>query len=257
MAPSVSHKSSTCALPGTLLGTAGWSVPRDLQAHFPDEGTTLERYSRRFPAVEINSTFYRPHRASTYERWRTSVPSTFRFAIKIPKTITHGQRLVDSIGLLDTFLGESAALGPKLGCLLVQLPPSLQFDDATASAFFAALRERTSAGVACEPRHASWFEPAVDARLAESQIARVAADPARVPLAAVPSGWMGMRYYRLHGSPRIYYSSYEPYYLQALAADIASAATARRRVWCIFDSTVLGAAATNALAIDTLLRQAR
>ena len=74
-----------------------------------------------FNAVEINSSFYRPHRASTYARWSQSVPDEFRFAVKVPKSVTHGLRLVGCADLLDEFLGPVRALGDKLGCLLVRL----------------------------------------------------------------------------------------------------------------------------------------
>ena len=77
--------------------------------------------------MEINSSFYRPHRTATYERWAASVPEDFRFAVKVPKAITHERRLKDASDLLDRFLSEAGGLGPKLGPLLVQLPPSLSF----------------------------------------------------------------------------------------------------------------------------------
>jgi uncharacterized protein YecE (DUF72 family) len=89
--------------------------------------------------------------------------------------------------------------------------------------------------------------------LARLRIARVAADPARVPAAAEPGGWMGMVYYRLHGSPRTYYSAYSEEYLAALALKIQGDAAAGRQVWCIFDNTTLGAATGNALNLQSQL----
>ena len=141
----------------TLVGTAGWSLPKAEQPAFPPEGSHLTRYAARFPVAEINSSFHRPHRASTWARWAAETPEHFRFSAKIPKTITHERRLVDAEAPLDAFLAEAAGLGEKLACLLVQLPPSLAFDDGIARAFFAALRTRTAAAVACEPRHPTWF----------------------------------------------------------------------------------------------------
>ncbi|MFP5285145.1 MAG: DUF72 domain-containing protein, partial [Thermoanaerobaculia bacterium] len=70
-----------------LIGCAGWSLPRSERDHFPGTGSLLERYASRFPAVEINSSFHRPHRTSTYARWSASVPAGFRFSVKVPKTI--------------------------------------------------------------------------------------------------------------------------------------------------------------------------
>jgi uncharacterized protein YecE (DUF72 family) len=77
-----------------FVGTAGWSFDRRYAGHFPEAGSQLERYSRSLNAAEINSSFHRPHRRSTYERWPASVPEDLRFSVKLPKTITHERRLV-------------------------------------------------------------------------------------------------------------------------------------------------------------------
>jgi uncharacterized protein YecE (DUF72 family) len=239
---------------GTLLiGTAGWTLPRESVHAFPAEGTHLERYSHVLRAVEINSTFHRPHRASTYTRWAASVPDDFRFCLKAPKTITHKARLVDCDPLLDAFLAEASPLGEKLDCLLFQLPPSFAFEEASARRFFELLRTRYYRSVACEPRHPSWFEKEVDAMLSELRVARVAADPAKVPEAANPGGWSGLRYFRWHGAPRMYYSSYPEERLAALVAAIEVDRAAGRIVWCMFDNTVAGAAMANALHLRALV----
>jgi uncharacterized protein YecE (DUF72 family) len=238
---------STAAANRCMVGCAGWTLPRDVQSAFPAEGTHLQRYAARFPAVEINSSFHRPHRASTWARWAESAPPGFRFCAKLPKTITHGQRLVDADDALATFLAEAGGLGGALSCLLVQLPPSLQFDAAVADGFFASVRTRTEVAAVCEPRHPTWFSAQADEVLARWKVARVAADPARVPAAAEPGGWRDLAYYRLHGSPRIYYSAYDADYLDALAARIRADLHAGRETWCIFDNTAAGAATQNAL----------
>jgi uncharacterized protein YecE (DUF72 family) len=209
----------------------------------------LARYAKVLPAVEINSTFYRPHRASTFERWAASVPRAFRFSVKIPQTISHDQRLAGSSALLKTFLADLAPLGPRLGCLLVQLAPSHAFDSRVARTFFTVLRRQFDRGIAFEPRHASWFESRADRLLNEFEVARVAADPARAKGDGEPGGWRGLAYFRLHGSPRTYYSSYEAGYLDALAARLRDLRRRRIPTWCIFDNTTLGAATGNALAL--------
>ena len=230
-----------------LIGTAGWSLPRAEQDHFPRAGSHLERYTARFPVVEINSSFHRPHRSATWERWRDSVPDAFRFCVKMPKAITHTQKLRGTDALIDAFLAEVGILGHKLACLLVQLPPSLLFDAAVAASFMEMLRTRTPVVIACEPRHESWFTPEADGLLRTMQVVRVAADPARAPAAGSPGGWRGMSYYRLHGSPKIYYSAYSAEFIDSLARDLAQEASADRDVWVIFDNTTLGAATRNAL----------
>ncbi|MET0294642.1 MAG: DUF72 domain-containing protein [Phenylobacterium sp.] len=233
------------------IATAGWAIPRAVAQAFPAAGSGLERYAARFDAVEINSTFYRPHRPATYERWRQATPPGFRFAVKLPRAITHDARLVGAEAALAAFAAEAAQLQDKLGPLLVQLPPSLAFEPAPHAAFFDALRRAWPGPVACEPRHPSWFEPAPDALLRDHQVARAAADPARHPAAARPGGWPGLAYWRLHGSPRMYYSAYGEAFLSALAEDLC--ANPARELWCVFDNTTSGAAAANALSLQERL----
>ena len=201
--PSDQGALTPCPFSPTRIGTAGWSIPKEHAAPFPATGSHLKRYAKVLNAVEINSSFYRPHRTGTYERWAASVPEEFRFAVKIPKAITHERRLKEAGDLLDRFLLEVAGLGPRLGPLLVQLPPSLAFQDSVADRFLADLRSRIAGSIVCEPRHASWFTPDVDGLLGELRVARVAADPAPVAGAGEPGGWRSLSYYRLHGSPRI------------------------------------------------------
>jgi uncharacterized protein YecE (DUF72 family) len=233
----------------TFIGTAAWSIPRADQHRFPPGDSLLARYAQVFPGVEINSTFYRPHRASTFERWAASVPRAFRFSLKIPRTITHDQKLVDCRPLLEEFLASIEPMRPRVGCLLVQLPPSLAFDARVARNFFTVLRRRFDRAVALEPRHASWFESRADRLLDELKVARVAADPPRVKGGDEPGGWRGLAYFRLHGSPRIYYSSYEDPWLEALARKLNDLRCSRIPTWCIFDNTTLGAATGNALTL--------
>lgn len=244
----------TSARSGTIrIGCAGWSLPKEHADAFPAEGTHLERYAARFPAVEINSSFYKPHRSTTYTRWADSVPEPFRFSVKVPKVATHERRLTGVEDVLDSFLAEATQLGDKLGPLLVQLPPSLAFSADVAKAFFAALRERFDGAVALEPRHPSWFEPSSEKLITKHRIARVAADPAVVPAAGEPGGWDGLVYYRMHGSPKIYYSEYPEAYLESLAKTLTRAAKSSE-VWCIFDNTAAFAATANALDVMDLIR---
>jgi uncharacterized protein YecE (DUF72 family) len=111
--------------------------------------------------VEINSSFYRPHLAKTYQRWKCSVPPGFRFSVKVPKLITHELRLQHCETALDEFLEQCSHLGETLGCLLVQLPPSLSYERSVAARFFSALRQRFGGAVVLEPRHPTWLEAQV------------------------------------------------------------------------------------------------
>jgi uncharacterized protein YecE (DUF72 family) len=227
---------------GIYIGCAGWSIPKAQKPYFPACGSHLERYASVFNAVEINSSFYRSHRRATYERWAGSVPDEFRFSAKVPKAITHGARLEGGEDMLRTFLDEVGGLGGKLGCLLIQLPPSLAYRATVARAFFALLRDLTDTTVVLEARHADWFDANAGEILRDFQIVRVHADPPAVAGAEDNDLKRDPVYYRLHGKPKIYYSKYPSEEIQALAARIA----ARREAWCIFDNTALGHALENA-----------
>jgi uncharacterized protein YecE (DUF72 family) len=229
-----------------FIGTAGWNIPARYKEEFPAGGSHLERYAAKLNCAEINSSFYRPHQRKTYERWAASVPQGFPFSVKVPRTITQTHRLQDCGDLLTRFAEQVSGLGDRLGVLLVQLPPSLVYDAEVAAAFFHALRKLSPAEIACEPRHASWFAPPADAALAKLKVARVAADPPRDAADGAPGGWRGLAYWRLHGSPKIYYSDYPDAALRKIASKLAP------NDWCIFDNTAAFAALGNALALQRL-----
>lgn len=232
------------------VGTAGWSIKSEL-APFAGGGSALERYASVFNCVEINSSFYRPHKPETYARWADSVPEHFRFSVKLPKAISHEARLALEGNALERFAGELGMLGEKLGAVLVQLPPGLTFEADRAGQFFHACSKAWAAATLCEPRHRSWFQPDALSLMNEANVSLVGADPAILPQAGAPIVNGGPAYWRLHGSPRMYYSAYTD-------AQIASYADAMRisaaqECWCIFDNTAEGAALENALSMHAML----
>lgn len=243
------YKVAAADRPGTaLVGCAGWAIVRGAAPLFPKDGSHLERYAAVFGSVEINSSFYRSHQANTYARWASSVPPHFRFSVKLPRSMSHEQRLSGIEENLAQFAGEVAALGGKLGCVLVQLAPRHAFDLAIAGDFMARIRAAFTCMIACEARHPSWFADDATTLLARHAITRVSADP--------PKGELGLHvpttaavYMRLHGTPRVYYSSYADNYLEQLAENLAIYASAGRVAWLIFDNTAAGAALPNAVAV--------
>jgi uncharacterized protein YecE (DUF72 family) len=234
------------------VGCAGWSIPGRYATLFGRGESMLARYATRFNAVEINSSFHRAHRHSTYQDWAAQVPADFRFSVKLPRTISHEGALRGAGPSLDRFLEEAAGLGRKLGAFLLQLPPSLAFEARTVASFLAVYRRRSAAPLVCEPRHASWFTPKADELLARHGVSRAAADPARVPAAAVPRVRARPAYWRWHGSPRMYYSDYPEDALEQLASAV-QARPARSSAWVIFDNTAHGYAVANAARLQELL----
>lgn len=233
------------------IGTAGWSIATQYVDQFPEKGFALERYAHRFSCVEINSSFYRSHRSSTWTRWAAIVPEAFRFAVKVPRKITHEHGLSDCDDLIAQLVEETAGLGTKLGVFLVQLPPRLVYQASIAENFFAKLAEATPARVACEPRNASWFEAGPDLMLAAREVARVAADPARARGAGLPGGWRGLSYWRLHGSPQMYRSPYGAKRLGTFATMIERENKGPAAPWCIFDNTAGIAAIRDAFELSS------
>ena len=241
------------------VGCAGWSLSRNDAPHFPAEGSHLERYSSVFTATEINSSFYREHKPDTYARWAETTPPGFQFAVKMPRTITHDNRMEGAREELARFVEQASALGPKLAWVLVQLPPKLQFDAAVAEDFFAVAGSMLPCPIALEARHATWFDESASGLMERLCITRVTADPmAKGVSVHVPT--TDSYYIRLHGSPRIYYSSYPNDYIAQLAGAMTAHVRDTGPAWCIFDNTAGMAAVANGLELVRqldLLRSAR
>lgn len=241
----------TASLTKLRIGTAGWTIPKAHSTAFPSTGSGLARYAAIFNATEINSTFYRPHRPSTFERWHDSTPDDFRFAAKVPRFITHEKRLVGAEREFEAFTKSLAGLGQKLGPLLLQLPPKFPFDEASARAFLEGARDIADAEIVIEPRHETWFGSVPDGLLKCLAIARVGADPERASGALLPGGSEHLAYVRLHGSPKLYFSSYEDGFIQSVLTQLQSKATS---AWCVFDNTASGAAAGDAMRLLAMSR---
>jgi uncharacterized protein YecE (DUF72 family) len=234
-----------------FIGTAGWNLPRKFAKQFPGDGSHLQRYARGLNCAEINSSFYRSHSRATYERWASAVPTKFKFSVKVPRAITHDARLRRARAPLRQFLHEIEGLGVHLGPLLIQLPPSFAFEARVAQRFLSLLRDLHRGSVVIEPRHISWATTSADRVLERNAVSRVAADPALNAQLARPGGALEkLRYYRLHGSPRIYWSNYSRARLVELASAIRES---KAGVWIIFDNTAAGRAIANALQLQALV----
>jgi uncharacterized protein YecE (DUF72 family) len=176
-----------------LSGTSGYSYREWLGSFYPPKlpaGKMLEHYATRLPAVEINNTFYRLPKVSLLEAWAAQVPEGFRFAIKATRRITHVRRLAGVEAETSYLLETAAGLRARLGAILFQLPPYQRRDLPRLGEFLKLLPPATPA--AFEFRHASWFDDAVYALLAEHRCALCASDtdegdepplPATAPLA--------------------------------------------------------------------------
>ncbi len=219
------------------VGTAGWDIPSSAGAHFPEHGTDLHRYACRFNAVEVNSTFYRLPTRQTLCSWVARTPPDFRFALRLPHSITH-ERPRGSAQLIGAFLRDIQPLAEKLGPMVIQLPRDAAFAE-TVEWMIGHLRAATSADLACAPLHASWFSPEADRTLAQARIARIAATGSPLAAATAGGGWLGLDYTRVGpGRPSA------PPLPEGFEADAPS------EIWRIFDNTAQGHEAARRMALE-------
>jgi uncharacterized protein YecE (DUF72 family) len=228
------------------IGIAGWSISRDNMNSFPLQGSHLERYASVFNAVEINSSFKKEHLGKTYERWARSVPSFFRFSVKLSRRITHKGKLENSSEEIRETILPILDLESKLGVILLQLPPKLAFHEGVVDDFFYILRSLTKVAVVCEPRHESWLCPKALEIFKKYGISKVIADPAPCPdTQGLFQKAALFDYYRLHGSPKMYSSSYGEQFLKELFSSLRPSKIS----WIIFDNTAEYHAVPNAIEI--------
>jgi uncharacterized protein YecE (DUF72 family) len=181
-----------------LAGTSGYAFkewkgnfyPADLK----DDGF-LGFYASRFPAVEINNTFYRLPKENVLQEWAAQVPETFTFALKASQRITHHARLKEeSADTVDFLLRNTARLGDRLGPILFQLPPNLKKDVNRFRGFLGLLP--SDRRYVFEFRHESWFDDEVYDAMRERDIAMCIAEQDDFKCPVVCTATWG--YLRLH-----------------------------------------------------------
>lgn len=187
-----------------FVGTSGWQY-RDWRGTFYPSGVPtrrwLEHYAERFRTVEVNNTFYRLPPAETFAAWRATLPEDFVMALKLSRYLTHYKQLREPEEPVERFLRHAAPLGPRVGPLLLQLPPTLAADRSrladTLDRFPASVR------VAVEFRHPSWFDDETLSLLAARKVALVLADRRSRPLGLVErtADWGYLRFHEGRAKP--------------------------------------------------------
>jgi len=187
-----------------LAGTSGYAFKEWKGNFYPQElkdDGMLGYYASKFPAVEINNTFYRLPRENVLRDWAAQVPETFTFALKASQRITHFARLKEeSSTLVDFLLKNTATLGNRLGPILFQLPPNMQKDVNRFRGFLGLLP--SDRRYVFEFRHESWFDDEVYAAMRERDIAMCIAeqDDFSCPMVCT-STWGYLRLHKLDYSP--------------------------------------------------------
>ncbi len=255
---------------GTLLvGTSGWSYggwTRFYPADLPSR-EYLSYYSRRFSTAEVNYSFYHLPRPTTCKKWSEQTPAGFVFALKLSRFITHIKRLRGVKVALRKFLANARVLGPKLGPVLVQLPPSFKIDVKTLARFLGGaadvaeeLHLEEPLRLAFEFRHPSWFDAGSEAYEAAVEVLRehgaamVFAHSSRYPYPSEEPLTAKFVYLRYHGPKELFASRYREQGLQRWAPKINKWLKAGQNVYAYFNNDVRGYAVEDAACLRGLLR---
>ncbi|MEJ5349055.1 MAG: DUF72 domain-containing protein [Desulfosoma sp.] len=232
------------------VGTSGWNYSHWRGRFYPDKLPTsqwLHYYTNHFDTVECNATFYRLPSEKTFLLWKERTPKGFCWAVKASRLITHNRRLRQVEEPLKLFMSRALLLGEKLGPVLFQLPPSLTYDSTLFEDFAAQLSPLKR--VAVEVRHRSWINDRFLDQLRFHGLAFCVSDTAgRYPYhEAVTADFM---YIRLHGSKKLYASSYTEEEIRTWADKIRSW---NRETFIYFDNDFEGYAVQNALSLKQCL----
>jgi uncharacterized protein YecE (DUF72 family) len=236
------------------IGTSGWSYDHWTDVLYPPglaSARRLSRYVEEFDTVELNASFYRWPKDSTFAGWRAQLPDGFRMSVKAHRGLTHYRRLAAPEPWIERFERCWHLLGDRHGVLLVQLHPEQRRDDARLDGFLASVPE--SIRVAVELRHPSWDDPAVYAVLERRRAAYVVMSGPG--LACIPRATTDSVYVRMHGPEpdAIYAGSYSADQLKTWAGRIAEWNGEGRDVWMYFNNDLGGHAVRNANFLRGLL----
>jgi uncharacterized protein YecE (DUF72 family) len=241
-----------------IIGTSGWAYASWKGVFYPSDLPSrnyLEFYSREFPSTEVNYSFYHLPRPSTYEKWAAQVPDEFIFALKVSRFITHVRRLFDVEEAWTTFVQNALALGPHLGPILLQFPPSFRCDRKKLTAFLKMVRRPTAKShrlkLAFEFRHDSWFTHEIFSLMREHDAALCIADSPRYPRRdEVTADFV---YLRFHGKTDLFASKYTEAELLEEAKKVTRYLRDRRDVYVYFNNDALGHAIANARTLTQLV----
>lgn len=236
------------------IGTSGWSYDHWTDVLYPrglPSACRLSRYVETFDTVELNASFYRWPKDSTFTGWREQLPADFAMSIKAHRGLTHYRRLASPEPWIERFERCWQLLGDRRGVLLVQLHPEQSRDDARLDSFLAVVPK--SIRVAVELRHPSWNDPAVYALLENHRAAYVVMSGGGLP--CIPRATTDLVYVRMHGpdSDSMYAGCYSTDELRGWAGRIAEWTSEGRDVWFYFNNDLGGHAVRNAIFLRELV----
>lgn len=236
------------------IGTSGWSYDHWTDVLYPPKLASTKRFARfleTFDTVELNASFYRWPKESTFASWHDQMPPGRTMSVKAHRGLTHYRRLASPEPWIERFERCWQILDDRRGVLLVQLHPEQQRDDARLDTFLRAVPPTIR--VAVELRNPSWNEPAVYELLERHRAAYVVMSGAR--LACVPRATTDFVYVRMHGPAQdsIYAGNYTDDQLRCWADQISQWRDDGRDVWMYFNNDLGGHAVRNALTLRGML----
>jgi len=206
-------------------------------------------YTTKFNTLELNVTFYRFPVLRSLEAWYDTSPANFRFAVKVPRLITHYKKFSDCSRLIDDFYTLIAkGLKEKLGPVLFQLPPKYIYTKERLDLIVKSMCKEFKNVI--EFRDASWWIPEVFNRLKKEKLIFCGIDYPGLPNDAIIT--YKTAYYRFHGRPRLYYSSYKRTDLTKIV-DTIFATKKVTEVYIYFNNTATEAAIKNATRLKKYL----
>ena len=238
--------------PGVHVGCSGW-VYKHWRGLFYPEGLPqrlwFQRYAEDFDTVEINASFYRLPLPTTFDGWREKAPDGFRYAVKVNRFITHLKKLVGCDEQMAEFVALARRLGPALGPLLLQLPPSLHRNDERLDAFLG--RVPKDIELVVEFRHVSWYDEEVLALLDRHGAGFVVHDLRGLISPHRASGRTA--YVRFHGTGGRYSGRYSQEQIAYWADWLSDQRAAGRSCWAFFNNDIFGHAIDDARALKAAL----
>jgi uncharacterized protein YecE (DUF72 family) len=237
-------------------GTSGWIYGHWAGIFYPEDikpAGYLEYYTTKFGCVELNASFYHVPFKATVEGWVRRTPETFRFCPKLSRLVTHRKRLVDCAEPLGWYFDVFREMTPRLGPVLVQLPPGLAFDKPLFSDFLSLLHALAGGyRFAIEARHQSWIADESFSLLEQYGAAWVIADSGRrFPYQeAITADFV---YLRFHGHESLYSSDYPDHELWRYAEKIRQWLDNGCEVWVFFNNDFNGYAVKNALKLEEMV----
>ncbi|MET1051203.1 MAG: DUF72 domain-containing protein [Mycetocola sp.] len=239
---------------GVWIGTSGWSYDHWENVLYPEglpRWHRLAYYVSRFDTVELNASFYRWPKTSSFASWRRRLPSGFRLTVKAPRGLTHGKKLYAPEGWIDRIAAGWHELGDKRAVLLVQLPPGMARDDARLDFFLSRLPDWIP--VAVEFRHESWHCDDVFRLLESHGAAYCVMSGARLP--CILRVTAPFAYVRMHGpdTEYLYGGSYSDDDLRWWADRIREWREGGTDVYVYFNNDGDGNAVRNAQTLGTMV----